>query len=102
GGAGAVSSGDCWPRERSTTGVSSMKAARWIGMGRVVCEDAPVPSVADGEILVRTAYASICGSDLHVVFLNAPPRPGPAGYPGHESAGEVVESRCPGFEPGDC
>ena len=28
--------------------------------------------------------------------------PGPAGYPGHESAGEVVESRCPGFEPGDC
>jgi len=79
-----------------------MKAARWIGMGRVVCEDAPVPSVADGEILVRTAYASICGSDLHVVFLNAPPRPGPAGYPGHESAGEVVESRCPGFEPGDC
>jgi len=79
-----------------------MKAARWIGMGRVVCEDAPVPSVADGEILVRTAYASICGSDLHVVFLNAPPQPGPAGYPGHESAGEVVESRCPGFEPGDC
>jgi L-iditol 2-dehydrogenase len=56
----------------------------------------------DGEILVRTAYASICGSDLHVVFLNAPPQPGPAGYPGHESAGEVVESRCPGFEPGDC
>jgi L-iditol 2-dehydrogenase len=79
-----------------------MKAARWIGMGRVVCEDAPVPAVADGEILVRTAYASICGSDLHVVFLNAPPRPGPAGYPGHESAGEVMESRCPGFEPGDC
>jgi L-iditol 2-dehydrogenase len=79
-----------------------MKAARWIGMGRVVCEDAPVPSVADGEILVRTAYASICGSDLHVVFLNAPPQPGAAGYPGHESAGEVVESRCPGFEPGDC
>jgi len=78
-----------------------MKAARWIGVGRVVCEDAPVPSVADGEILVRTAYASICGSDLHVVFLNAPPQPGPAGYPGHESAGEVVESRCPGFEPGD-
>jgi L-iditol 2-dehydrogenase len=79
-----------------------MKAARWIGAGRVVCEDAPVPSVADGEILVRTAYASICGSDLHVVFLDAPPQPGPAGYPGHESTGEVVESRCPGFEPGDC
>jgi L-iditol 2-dehydrogenase len=79
-----------------------MKAARWIGVGRVVCEDVPVPPVADGEILVRTAYASICGSDLHVVLLDAPPEPGPAGYPGHESVGEVVESRCPGFAPGDC
>jgi L-iditol 2-dehydrogenase len=78
-----------------------MKAARWVGVGRVVCEEVPVPPVADGEVLVRTAYASICGSDLHVVFPGAPPAPGAAGYPGHESVGEVVESRCPGFEPGD-
>jgi L-iditol 2-dehydrogenase len=78
-----------------------VKAARWVDVGRMVCEDVPVPSVADGEVLLRTAYASICGSDLHTVFLNAPPRPGAAGYPGHESVGEVVESRCPGFEPGD-
>jgi L-iditol 2-dehydrogenase len=67
----------------------------------VVCEDAPVPSAADGEILIRTAYASVCGSDLHLVYGGAPPQPGAAGYPGHESVGEVVESRCPGFEPGD-
>jgi L-iditol 2-dehydrogenase len=79
-----------------------MKAARWVGLGRVVCEDAGVPSVGDGEVLVRTAYASICGSDLHRVFLAEPPQPAPAGFPGHESVGEVVESRCPGFEPGDC
>ena len=78
-----------------------MKAARWVDVGRQVCEDVPVPSVASGEILLRTAYASICGSDLHTVFLNAPSQPGSAGYPGHESVGEVVESRCPGFEPGD-
>jgi len=78
-----------------------MKAARWVGVGRVVCEDAPVPSVTDGEILVRTAYASICGSDLHSVFGGAPPEPAAVGHPGHESVGEVVESRCPGFEPGD-
>jgi len=78
-----------------------MKAARWVAVGRVLCEEAPLPSAADGEILVRTTYASICGSDLHSVFLNTPPQPGVAGYPGHESVGEVVESRCPGFEPGD-
>lgn len=78
-----------------------MKAARWVGAGQVVCDEAPVPSPADGEVLLRTAYASICGSDLHHVFLSEPPQPGAAGYPGHESVGEVVESRCPGFEPGD-
>lgn len=77
-----------------------MKAARWVDVGRVVCEEVPVPSVADGEILVRTAYASICGSDLHTVFLGAPTGAGP-GFIGHEGAGEVVESRCAGYEPGD-
>src|ERR1700735_1369762 len=78
-----------------------MKAARWVGLGRVVAEDVRVPPVADGQVLVRTAYASICGSDLHSVFGEAPPQPQEAGHPGHESVGEVVESRCPGFEPGD-
>jgi L-iditol 2-dehydrogenase len=78
-----------------------MKAARWVDVGRVVCEEVPRPSPADGEILVRTAYASICGSDLHSVFLIKPPGDVAAGHPGHESVGEVVESRCPGFEPGD-
>jgi L-iditol 2-dehydrogenase len=78
-----------------------MKAARWVDLGRVVCEEVPRPSPADGEILVRTVYASICGSDLHSVFGSAPPPDVMAGHPGHESVGEVAESRCPGFEPGD-
>ena len=77
-----------------------MKAARWVGLGRVECEDVPVPPVADGEVLVRTVYASICGSDLHEVFFETPPPSMPAGHPGHESVGEVVESRCPGLRPG--
>ncbi|MGH3263001.1 MAG: zinc-dependent alcohol dehydrogenase [Trebonia sp.] len=78
-----------------------MKAARWVDRGRVVCAEAPEPSVAEGQVLLRTSYASICGSDLHSVFLNEPHGPGAPGYPGHESVGEVLESRCPGFEPGD-
>jgi len=78
-----------------------MKAARWVGVGRVECEEVPVPAAGDGEILIRTVCTSICGSDLHSVFGAAPPQPGPAGFPGHESVGEVVESRCPGFGPGD-
>jgi L-iditol 2-dehydrogenase len=78
-----------------------MKAGRWVDVGRVVCEEVPRPSPVDGEILVRTAYTSICGSDLHSVYGGPPPPAVPAGHPGHESVGEVMESRCPGFEPGD-
>jgi L-iditol 2-dehydrogenase len=78
-----------------------MKAARWVDVGRVVCEEVARPSPSDGEILVRTAYTSICGSDLHSVYGGAPPEGVAAGHPGHESVGEVIESRCPGFEPGD-
>src|ERR1700760_2983023 len=78
-----------------------MKAAHWVATGRVVCEEAPVPSPAEGELLVRTAYASICGSDLHSVYGGPPPDPSPPGHPGHESVGEVVESRSQGFAPGD-
>jgi L-iditol 2-dehydrogenase len=78
-----------------------MKAARWVDVGRVVCAEVPRPSPADGEILLRTAYTSICGSDLHSVYGGPPPAGVAAGHPGHESVGEVVESRCPGFEPGD-
>src|ERR1700761_8733664 len=67
----------------------------------MVCEDVPMPSLADGEILVRTASASVCGSALHVVFGGEPAQPAAPGFPGHESVGTVTESRCPGFEPGD-
>jgi L-iditol 2-dehydrogenase len=66
-----------------------------------VCEDVPLPAAAEGELLVRTRYASICGSDLHSVFLNTPSAERPPGYPGHESVGEVIESRDEGFAPGD-
>ena len=80
-----------------------MKAARWVGLGQVVCEDVPVPLVAEGELLLRTAYTSICGSDLHRVFGGAPGETEEIapGHPGHESVGEVVESRSAGFAPGD-
>jgi L-iditol 2-dehydrogenase len=81
--------------------VGNMKASRWVDQGRVVCEEAPVPVPAEGELLVRTTFASLCGSDLHAVFLNVPGPGGPPGFPGHESVGEVVESRAKGFAPGD-
>jgi L-iditol 2-dehydrogenase len=73
------------------------------GSGHVEVGDFDMPSIGDGQVLVRMNYASICGSDLHVVYhgffqerlLGVP------GYPGHEGVGEVVESKGSDFKPGD-
>jgi threonine dehydrogenase-like Zn-dependent dehydrogenase len=73
------------------------------GINDMRCVEAPVPELAEEQILVRTTMASICGSDLHVVCHGAGvpfPLPCPHGYPGHEGIGEVVDSRHPGVEVG--
>ena len=59
--------------------------------------DAPEPE--PGRVLVRTTLASICGSDLHIVYMgwNARRFPLPPGHPGHEGVGEVVDGGGTGF-----
>lgn len=84
--------------------MSTMRAARLVEPGRIVCEDAPLIEPADGQVVVRSRMAAICGSDLHQVFYEmlAPlPLPAEPGWPGHEGVGEVVESRHPGLKTGD-
>lgn len=79
-----------------------MRAGRIVGSGQVTCEEVDVKAPGDGELLVRSTYASICGSDLHIVFPGDPVDvTGPPGFPGHEGVGEVVESTSPDFSPGD-
>jgi threonine dehydrogenase-like Zn-dependent dehydrogenase len=73
-----------------------MRAGRMVEVGRFECEAAPIPEIDDGQVLVRSEMASICGSDLHVVCMGAGigwELPAPIGYPGHEGIGEVMESR---------
>jgi len=41
-----------------------MKAAIVKGKKRIECEEVPKPSVGPGTLLLKTIYASICGSDL--------------------------------------
>ncbi|WP_419842170.1 zinc-dependent alcohol dehydrogenase [Candidatus Poriferisodalis sp.] len=101
-----------------------MKAGRMVEVGRMECEEIPVPSLneaslsdapstvpdaafgstsPDFDVLIRSEMASICGSDLHMVMMGAglahrPPCP--HGFPGHEGIGTVVESRAPGLAEG--
>ena len=41
-----------------------MKAARLVGPRQFVFEDVDMPSIKDGEALVKMEYFSVCGSDL--------------------------------------
>ena len=64
-----------------------MRAAVYRGKGRVAVEDVPVPSVGDGEVLIRVAACGICGTDIKKIehgFVAAPQ------IFGHEVAGTVV------------
>lgn len=73
-----------------------MRAAFVPEPNRVEVGDFPVPvASADGELVVRMIRASVCGSDVHVVFhgFHHEEKLGAPGYPGHEGIGEVVESR---------
>ena len=82
---------------------TTTRAAQIVEQGRVVCVDTPVEDLREGDLRVHSAYASICGSDLHVVndMVETVPALWKPGYPGHEGIGEVIESRADGFVPGD-
>ena len=81
----------------------TMRAGQMHGVNDMRCVETPIPDIGDGQILVKTAMASICGSDLHVVCHGAGinyPMPCPHGYPGHEGIGEVVASNHAGVKVG--
>jgi threonine dehydrogenase-like Zn-dependent dehydrogenase len=80
-----------------------MRAAIAVERGIVRCEEVEIPHAGPGEVLVRTRAASICGSDLHMVNTGWGMHAFPAmsGHPGHEAAGEVIESRSEHFAEGD-
>jgi len=88
-----------------------MKAAIVKGKKRIECEEVPKPSVEPGTLLLKTVYASICGSDLEYLDgtlesrMDQGPHAGSAaiqpwrevsalrtgGILGHEYAAEVAE-----------
>lgn len=80
-----------------------MRSAIAVERGVVRCDEVELPVPGDGEVLVRTRAASICGSDLHMVNTGWAMHafPAMAGHPGHEAVGEVVESHSDRFSEGD-
>jgi|SRR5579875_826307 len=87
-----------FPREK--TREKRMLAGVYRGNGRVICEEVPIPEIAEGELLFRVAACGICGTDIKKIAHNLvePPQ-----IFGHELAGTVVEvgRGVRKFKPGD-
>jgi L-iditol 2-dehydrogenase len=77
-----------------------MRAAVYVGHGRLSVETVPVPEIGPGELLVRVEACGICHTDLKKIEqdLLPPPR-----IFGHETAGVVVEAGAgvQGYQAGD-
>jgi len=81
-----------------------MKAAVYHGNGsRLVIEDMPIPTLRDGEVLLRVAACGLCHTDLHYLDHGVPTFRKPPIILGNEAAG-VVDRLGPGVSgiaPGD-
>lgn len=77
-----------------------MKAAVWKSVNKIEIEEIGIPEIANGEVLIKVAYAGICGSDITILngkHINAKP---PVVL-GHEFSGIVEESKSSYFKKGD-
>lgn len=80
--------------------MNKMTAAFFTGKEKIEVRQAEVPTPAPGEVLLRVRACGVCGSDLHFYHGALPALPNIS--PGHEFAGEVVETGegVAGFAPG--
>jgi 2-desacetyl-2-hydroxyethyl bacteriochlorophyllide A dehydrogenase len=67
-----------------------MRAAVFHGVGDIRVEEAPVPAVRDGEVLLQVELCGICGTDVHILKGTFPPGHTPITL-GHEFVGRVVD-----------
>ena len=70
-----------------------MLAAVYHGPNDLRVEEAPVPRIGAGELLVKVLSASICGTDLRILHGNHRKfGPGTVRIPGHEVVGIIADA----------
>lgn len=80
-----------------------MKAAVFVGEGRVEVTDVPYPSPSrSNEVIMRVAACGLCGSDLRALAVPPEMEYDHGTIIGHEFAGEIVEAgHDTGFDVGE-
>lgn len=66
-----------------------MKALRYYGPGKVEIEEAPIPEIESGEVLVQVQACGLCATDVKT-YLRGHPKIEPGAVLGHEIAGVVA------------
>lgn len=67
-----------------------MKALYYPAWGKLEVKDVPIPTLMDGEVLIRVSKCGVCGSELET-FRDASKRRTPPLIMGHEFCGQVEE-----------
>jgi (R,R)-butanediol dehydrogenase/meso-butanediol dehydrogenase/diacetyl reductase len=76
-----------------------MRAAYWTGTRQVECRLVDRPAAGPDQVLVRVAYAGICGTD-QMIYMGLHPRAKAPLIMSHEFVGTVAESGDARFLPG--
>jgi 2-desacetyl-2-hydroxyethyl bacteriochlorophyllide A dehydrogenase len=79
-----------------------MKAAVFLGKGRIEVREVAVPEPAEGEALLKVIAAGVCGTDAHI-YTGEIQNARPPVVLGHEITGEIVAlgKSAKGFDTGD-
>jgi alcohol dehydrogenase len=67
----------------------TMRAAVFLGKGKIEIREVPRPEVGPGEALVKVSLTTICGTDVHILKGEYPVKPGL--IVGHEPVGAIEE-----------
>ena len=65
-----------------------MKSIQYKAAQQVACEEKAVPEVGPGEVLIKVAYAGVCGSDM-IIYQGVHPRAKAPLVLGHEFSGTI-------------
>ena len=67
-----------------------MQSIQYCGMKDVVVGEKVAPEVGPGEVLIKVAYAGVCGSDM-IIYQGVHPRAKAPLVMGHEFSGTIVK-----------